>query len=53
MNRFPDHVTFIYPTLNAETRTARIRVELVNCDGLLKPGMYGTVEIGAGRRVKC
>jgi len=45
---FPGHVTFIYPTLNSETRTARVRVELVNSEGLLKPGMYGTVQIDAG-----
>jgi Cu(I)/Ag(I) efflux system membrane fusion protein len=42
---FPGTVTFIYPTLNAETRTARVRVELANAEGLLKPGMYGTVQI--------
>jgi Cu(I)/Ag(I) efflux system membrane fusion protein len=45
---FPGQVTFIYPTLNAETRTARVRIELANGDGLLKPGMYGTVQIGSG-----
>ena len=47
---FPGHVTFIYPALNSETRTARVRVELVNSDGLLKPGMYGTVQIDAGSK---
>lgn len=45
---FPGKVTFIYPTLNAETRTARVRVELANANGLLKPGMYGNVRIGSG-----
>jgi membrane fusion protein, copper/silver efflux system len=45
---FPGQVTFIYPTLNTETRTARVRVELANANGLLRPGMYGTVQIGAG-----
>jgi Cu/Ag efflux protein CusF len=45
---FPGQVTFIYPTLNAEARTARVRVELANADGQLKPGMYGTVQIGGG-----
>ena len=45
---FPGQVTFIYPTLNTETRTARVRVELANADGMLKPGMYGTVQIGGG-----
>ena len=45
---FPGEVTFIYPTLNAETRTARVRIELANPQGQLKPGMYGTVQIEAG-----
>jgi Cu(I)/Ag(I) efflux system membrane fusion protein len=45
---FPGQVTFIYPTLNTETRTARVRVELANADGMLKPGMYGAVQISGG-----
>jgi Cu(I)/Ag(I) efflux system membrane fusion protein len=45
---FPGEVTFIYPTLNAETRTARVRIELANPQGQLRPGMYGTVLIDAG-----
>jgi membrane fusion protein, copper/silver efflux system len=41
---------FIDPVLNAKTRTARLRVEIGNDDGLLKPGTYlhGTVLVGAG-----
>ena len=42
---FPGEVTFIYPTLNAETRTARVRIELANPKGQLKPGMYGNAQI--------
>jgi Cu(I)/Ag(I) efflux system membrane fusion protein len=45
---FPGEVTFIYPMLNAEMRTARVRIELANPQGQLKPGMYGTVHIDAG-----
>jgi Cu/Ag efflux protein CusF len=45
---FPGEVTFIYPTLNPDTRTARVRIELANPQGQLKPGMYGTVQIEAG-----
>ena len=45
---FPGEVTFIYPTLNTETRTARVRIELANPQGQLRPGMYGTVQIEAG-----
>ncbi len=32
-------VTFIDPTINRQTRTARARIELENRDGKLKPGM--------------
>ena len=45
---FPGEVTFIYPMLNTDTRTARVRIELANPQGQLKPGMYGTVQIEAG-----
>jgi RND family efflux transporter MFP subunit len=38
-------ITYIYPTLNAETRTARIRVALSNPGLRLKPGMYATIRI--------
>ena len=47
---FPGEVTFIYPTLNPDTRTVRVRIELANPRGQLKPGMYGTVQIEAGPR---
>ncbi|HEY6842817.1 MAG TPA: efflux RND transporter periplasmic adaptor subunit, partial [Thermoanaerobaculia bacterium] len=36
-------VTFIGPTLAAQTRTASARIELDNPDGLLKPDMYARV----------
>jgi Cu(I)/Ag(I) efflux system membrane fusion protein len=35
-------IAYVYPTLNPETRTARVRVELANPDLRLKPGMYAT-----------
>lgn len=40
-------VSFIYPSLTATTRTARVRVELDNPDGKLKTDMYATVLIAA------
>ncbi len=40
-------VTFIYPTLNPTTRTAKLRIEVDNAAVLLKPDMYATVEIAA------
>jgi Cu(I)/Ag(I) efflux system membrane fusion protein len=45
---FKGKVTFISPVLQADTRTAQVRVELPNPGGLLKPAMYGTVELTAG-----
>ena len=38
-------ITYLYPTLNSETRTARIRVVLSNPGMRLKPGMYATIRI--------
>jgi Cu(I)/Ag(I) efflux system membrane fusion protein len=45
---FSGEVALIYPHLNAQTRTARIRIELPNPDGLLRPDMYADVEIATG-----
>jgi Cu(I)/Ag(I) efflux system membrane fusion protein len=41
-------VTFIYPELRAETRTARVRIEIPNPDGRLKIDMYADVVFHAG-----
>ena len=38
-------IAYIYPTINPETRTARVRVELANADLALKPGMYATLQV--------
>lgn len=40
---FHGQVSYVYPTLNTETRTVRVRVELPNPKLKLKPGMYGNV----------
>jgi membrane fusion protein, copper/silver efflux system len=45
---FSGKVTLIYPHLMAETRTARIRIELPNPDDALRPDMYADVEIATG-----
>ena len=45
---FTGNVTLIYPHLMAETRTARIRIELPNPDQVLRPDMYADVEIATG-----
>jgi Cu(I)/Ag(I) efflux system membrane fusion protein len=41
-------VELVYPSINKETRTARLRVELPNPDGALLPDMYADVEIATG-----
>jgi Cu(I)/Ag(I) efflux system membrane fusion protein len=50
IDAFPGHlfearVTYLYPTLNAATRTTPVRLELKNHDGMLRPGMFAHVEI--------
>jgi Cu(I)/Ag(I) efflux system membrane fusion protein len=38
-------VSYVYPTLNAEARTVRVRLDLPNPGMKLKPGMFGTVTL--------
>jgi multidrug efflux pump subunit AcrA (membrane-fusion protein) len=50
---FQGRITYIYPYLNHETRTNRIRIEVDNHDFRLKPEMYANLEIHVdyGRRL--
>jgi len=41
-------VTLVYPEVKAETRTARVRIEVPNPDGRLKVDMYADVVFRAG-----
>jgi Cu(I)/Ag(I) efflux system membrane fusion protein len=43
-------VDYVYPTIRAESRTARIRLAFDNPDLALKPNMYANVEIDAAPR---
>lgn len=45
---FTGEIALIYPHMNAPTRTARIRVELPNPDGVLRPDMYADIDIATG-----
>jgi Cu(I)/Ag(I) efflux system membrane fusion protein len=52
VNAWPDRpfngkVTFIYPSVGKESRTARLRIEVANPDGRLRADMAATVEIEA------
>jgi rubrerythrin len=40
-------VTYVYPTVDEKTRTARVRMEFHNPGYFLKPGMFTTVELTA------
>jgi Cu(I)/Ag(I) efflux system membrane fusion protein len=44
---FEGKVDFIYPSLSAETRTARVRIVLPNPDGALRAAMYAEVQVDA------
>jgi len=59
INAYPDKVfegkvSYVYPTLKAETRSVPVRIELANPGLLLKPAMFAQVELpvsGAGPMV--
>ncbi len=42
---FHGNMAYIYPSLNQESRTVRVRFELPNPGLKLKPGMYGNVSL--------
>lgn len=44
-------IAYIYPTLDPQTRTVRVRVVLPNRDFRLKPGMYATIRIAGTERL--
>lgn len=38
-------VSYVYPEVHADTRTTRVRIDLANPGGRIRPGMYATVQI--------
>jgi len=42
---FDGKITFIYPSVGKESRTARLRIEVANPDGRLRADMAATAEI--------
>jgi len=50
---FAGKLTYLYPTVNAQTRSVPVRIELPNPRGELRPAMYAniTLQVGAGRTV--
>ena len=52
---FPDRtfdavVTFVAPTVDPATRTLRIKAEVDNAEGLLRPGLFARVNLGVAER---
>lgn len=45
---FEGRISVIYPEIAEATRTARVRIEIGNRDGMLLPNMYADVDIGSG-----
>ena len=46
--RFTGRVIYVYPYLDEKTRTNKVRLELANRGGRLKPGMYVNAELHVG-----
>ncbi|MGE9294227.1 MAG: efflux RND transporter periplasmic adaptor subunit, partial [Puniceicoccales bacterium] len=44
---FTGTISFIEPEMNRKTRTVRIRVDVPNADGRLKPGMFASALVSA------
>jgi membrane fusion protein (multidrug efflux system) len=52
---FPDEtfeavVTFVAPTIDPETRTFRVKAELENPEGRLRPGLFARIDLGVANR---
>ena len=47
---FKGTVTYVYPTLNPETRTVTARVTVANVGGQVRPGMFATVRLRSPSR---
>jgi membrane fusion protein (multidrug efflux system) len=47
---FSAEITAVSPTIDSRTRTLRIRAELGNPEGLLRPGLFARVDVGLSTR---
>lgn len=47
---FPARVTVISPTIDPATRTLRVKAQLPNADGALRPGLFARADLGIARR---
>ncbi len=49
---FSGKLSFIYPSLNPQTRTVPVRIELANPQAMLKPAMFAQVELPTSAKGK-
>ncbi|MFK7894978.1 MAG: efflux RND transporter periplasmic adaptor subunit [Myxococcota bacterium] len=47
---FEGKVSFVAPTVDPSTRTLRIKADVDNAEGLLRPGLFARVSLGVDRR---
>ena len=52
---FPDEtfsatVTIVSPTIDSRTRTLRVKAQMGNADGRLRPGLFARVDLGIAKR---
>jgi RND family efflux transporter MFP subunit len=47
---FEGRVTVIAPTLDPRTRTLRVKAQIANPDGRLRPGLFARADLGVARR---
>ena len=47
---YSGEISYVYPTLNPESRTLKVRLEFANPGLILKPGMFAIVDVQAERR---
>jgi Cu(I)/Ag(I) efflux system membrane fusion protein len=45
-------VDYIYPTIDPKTRTARVRIEVDNAAGYLRPGAYADISMNLGGEMR-
>lgn len=45
VKQYPGVISYVYPEIDIQTRTAKARVEIVNTDHFLRPGMFANAEI--------
>ena len=45
-------VAYVYPTMDPASRTGKVRVEIANPGGRIRPGLFGTVRIAASLGIR-